>query len=144
MILVWVSLAGGFGALTRALVDRLVAVRWPAWWATLGINLAGSFAVGVAAGVLSAAAFAVVGTGFCGGFTTFSTASWQVARELGIRDTLLTRWKRESQSQGAVAFGGTGAPRDEELARLKRELARVKKERDFLREAATFFAKGSS
>jgi transposase len=33
---------------------------------------------------------------------------------------------------------------DVELARLKRELARVKKERDFLREAATFFAKGSS
>ena len=85
MILVWVSLAGGLGALARALVDRLVAVRWPAWWATLGITLAGSFAVGVAAGVLSAAAFAVVGTGFCGGFTTFSTASWQVARELGRR-----------------------------------------------------------
>lgn len=32
----------------------------------------------------------------------------QVARELGIRDTLLTRWKRETQSQGAVAFGGAG------------------------------------
>jgi len=62
----------------------------------------------------------------------------------GIRDTLLTRWKREAQNQGAVAFGGAGTPRDEELARLKRELARVKKERDFLREAAAFFAKGSS
>ena len=68
----------------------------------------------------------------------------QVARELGIRDTLLTRWKREAQSHGAVAFGGAGTPRDEEMARLKRELARIKKERDFLREAATFFAKGSS
>lgn len=68
----------------------------------------------------------------------------QVARELGIRDSLLTRWKREIESQGQVAFGGTGTARDEELARLKRELARVKKERDFLREAATFFAKGSS
>ena len=68
----------------------------------------------------------------------------QVARELGIRDTLLTRWKRETQSQGAVAFGGAGTPRDEEMARLKRELARIKKERDFLREAATFFAKASS
>ena len=55
----------------------------------------------------------------------------QVARELGIRDTLLTRWKREAQSQGAVAFGGAGTPRDEEMARLKRELARIKKERDF-------------
>jgi transposase len=68
----------------------------------------------------------------------------QVARELGIRDNLLTRWKREVERQGKVTFGGTGTPRDEELAHLKRELARVKKERDFLREAATFFAKGSS
>ena len=68
----------------------------------------------------------------------------QVARQLGIRDTLLTRWKREAQSQGKVAFGGTGTPRDEELARMKRELAPVKKEPDFLRDAATFFAKGSS
>ena len=67
----------------------------------------------------------------------------QVARELGIRDNLLTRWKREAQSQGKVAFAGSGTPREEELAQLKRELARVKKERDFLREAATFFAKGS-
>jgi transposase len=68
----------------------------------------------------------------------------QVARELGIRDNLLTRWKREAASLGNSAFAGTGMPRDEELAHLKRELARVKKERDFLREAATFFAKGSS
>lgn len=68
----------------------------------------------------------------------------QVARELGVRDNLLTRWKREAQSQGKVAFSGTGTPRDEELVQLKRELTRVKKERDFLREAATFFAKGSS
>jgi transposase len=68
----------------------------------------------------------------------------QVARELGIRENLLTRWKREAQNPGNAAFGGTGTPRDEELAQLKRELARVKKERDFLREAATFFAKGSS
>jgi transposase len=68
----------------------------------------------------------------------------QVARELGIRDNLLTRWKRDAVGQGNSAFAGTGTPRDEELARLKRELARVKKDRDFLREAATFFAKGSS
>lgn len=55
----------------------------------------------------------------------------QVARELGVRDTLLIRWKREAQSQGKVAFVGSGTPRDEDLARLKRELARVKKERVF-------------
>ena len=55
-----------------------------------------------------------------------------------------TRWKREAQAVGKAAFVGTGSPRDEEVARLKRELARITKERDFLREAATFFAKGSS
>lgn len=68
----------------------------------------------------------------------------QIARELGIGSSLLTRWMREAEAEGHRAFGGSGSPRDEELARLKRELARVKKERDFLREAATFFAKESS
>ena len=68
----------------------------------------------------------------------------QVARELDIGENPLTRWRREVDAEGRHAFGGTGSPRDEELASLKRELARVKKERDFLREAATFFAKGSS
>jgi transposase len=68
----------------------------------------------------------------------------QVARELGIRDNLLTRWKRELEGSGKGAFVGSGTARDEEVSRLKRELARVTKERDFLRAAATFFAKGSS
>jgi len=68
----------------------------------------------------------------------------QVARELGINANLLSRWKREAEAVGRHAFGGTGNPRDEEIAALKRELARVKKERDFLREAATFFARESS
>lgn len=68
----------------------------------------------------------------------------QVARELGISANVLTRWKREAEQDGRNAFGGSGSPRDEEMTRLKRELARVKKERDFLREAATFFARESS
>jgi transposase len=57
---------------------------------------------------------------------------------------MLSRWKREAEAGGPGTFGGTGMPRDEEMARLKRELTRVKKERDFLREAATFFARESS
>lgn len=68
----------------------------------------------------------------------------QIARELGISGSLLTRWVREAGAAGRQAFGGTGNPKDEEVAQLKRELARVKKERDFLREAATFFARESS
>jgi len=66
----------------------------------------------------------------------------QIARELGVGANLLTRWKREAE--GAGAFSGTGNPKDAEVARLKRDLSRVTKERDFLKEAATFFARESS
>ena len=38
-------------------------------------------------------------------------------------------------------FPGQARPRDEEMAALRRELARVKKERDFLKEAAAYFAR---
>lgn len=66
----------------------------------------------------------------------------QVALDIGINPNMLTRWVREAdEDQG---FAGTGTPRDQEVARLKRELAQVKKERDFLKDAAVYFAKGSS
>ena len=65
----------------------------------------------------------------------------QIAGELGINANMLGRWSRECEASGAQAFGGQGRSRDEEMAALKRELARVKKERDFLKEAAAFFAK---
>ena len=67
----------------------------------------------------------------------------QVARELGINANMLARWCREQEADGGKAFRGQGKARDEEMAALKRELARVKKERDFLQEAAAFFAKAS-
>jgi transposase len=67
----------------------------------------------------------------------------QVARELGVNANVLTRWCREAAEAQVPAFTGQGKPRDEELASLKRELTRVKRERDFLREAAAFFAKES-
>ncbi len=68
----------------------------------------------------------------------------QVARELGIADNVLYRWRSEQQqveSQGrtrqAVRAG------QEELIRLKRENEMFRKERDFLTRAATFFARES-
>ena len=67
----------------------------------------------------------------------------QVAKDLGINEGMLGRWKRELESQGSQAFIGQGHARDQELMRLRRELAKVKQERDFLAEAAAFFAKGS-
>ena len=69
----------------------------------------------------------------------------QIALDIGINPNLLSRWKRESdQEPPSNVFRGSGTPRDEEVARLKRERAKIKQERDFLREAATYFAKGSS
>ena len=47
-------------------------------------------------------------------------------------------------ANGKKAFPGNGVARDQELLAVKLELARVKKERDFLRDAAAFFAKESS
>jgi transposase len=68
----------------------------------------------------------------------------QVARDIGVGAGLLGRWRRELEVDKAKAFSGSGVPRDQELAALKRELAKVKKERDFLRDAAAFFARESS
>lgn len=67
----------------------------------------------------------------------------KVALEVGVNPALLTRWVREAEAGGGKAFPGGGTPRDEELARIKRELARVTKERDFLKDAAAYFAKQS-
>jgi len=65
----------------------------------------------------------------------------QVGRDLGISEGLLGRWKRELRESGEKAFLGQGHARDEELMRLRRELGKVRKERDFLAEAAAFFAR---
>jgi transposase len=67
----------------------------------------------------------------------------QIAAELGIGANMLGRWRRELRPQPAQAFAGNGRPRDEELAQLRRELARVTKERDCLRDAAACFASAS-
>jgi transposase len=67
----------------------------------------------------------------------------QIAREVGLNPNLLSRWVREADAGGGKAFPGGGIARDEELARLKRELTKVTRERDFLKDAAAYFAKQS-
>ena len=63
--------------------------------------------------------------------------------ELAISTRQFRRWRDELQLLGEDAFPGQGRTRDEELSTLKRELGQIKKERDFLREAAAYFAKRS-
>jgi len=60
-----------------------------------------------------------------------------VARELGIGENLLHRWKQQFTDQQEIAFVGTGnlTPEQAELRRLRRELADVTEERDILKKA---------
>ena len=67
----------------------------------------------------------------------------EVCKELGISERQLRRWRDEFRLLGNDAFPGQGRSRDEELTKLKRELAKVKEERDFLKRAVVFFAKES-
>ena len=67
-----------------------------------------------------------------------------VARDLGISENVLYRWT--AQHRQAEVHGTTRAAQRteaEEFTRVKRELARVTQERDFLKRAAAFFAKES-
>lgn len=67
----------------------------------------------------------------------------QIAADLGIGVNILGRWRRELRRHPQQVFTGNARARDEEVSQLRRELARVTKERDFLREAAAFFARAS-
>ncbi len=64
----------------------------------------------------------------------------QAARDLDINDNLLSRWKKQFLSEGAQAFPGQGHPRDEELARLRRENEVLRQERDILKKAVGIFS----
>ena len=80
MIALGIALAGGLGATVRFSVDVLVGRRLTNPGATALVNVTGSFLLGLLVG--SGAGddvVAVLGTGFLGGYTTFSTASAQTA-----------------------------------------------------------------
>jgi len=68
----------------------------------------------------------------------------ELAIELGVRRNQLYKWQEQFRKQGELAFGGSGrrpADSDDEVVRLKKELAEVKLERDILKKAAAYFAK---
>jgi transposase len=68
----------------------------------------------------------------------------QVARELGIRPSVLRRWKEEYLSLGGNAFPGSGnEPADAaEVKRLKREHRRLMMENEILKKALAIFRQG--
>lgn len=87
MTTVWIALAGSAGAMARFVVDGAIKHRRtsPFPWATLAINVSGSFLLGVLTGAVLFHDAArdlelILGVGFCGGYTTFSTASFETVR----------------------------------------------------------------
>ncbi len=102
--LVGVAAGAGLGAVCRSAVDRGVVARVGPTrlpWATLAVNVLGSLLLGIALGWSAAVATQeaatielVIGTGFAGGLTTYSTFSFESF-------TLL----REGRPRAALAYG---------------------------------------
>ena len=67
----------------------------------------------------------------------------EVAKGLGINENVLYRWIKQYREDPGNAFPGKGnlKPEDEELRRLRRELADVKEERDILKKVVSIFSK---
>ena len=74
---------------------------------------------------------------------TSGKSGHEIEQELGVGSGQIYRWRRQLEAErgGIRAFPGTGNPRDEELARLKRENAILREEREILRKAVAIFSR---
>lgn len=117
MNLLLVALGAAVGAPSRYVVDRLVQRRresvFP--WGTAVVNVVGSFVLGLVVGVgVDDDVGTLIGIGFCGGFTTYSTFSYETLRliEDGARPLALANLIGTlAAGIGAAAIGwwlGTG------------------------------------
>jgi transposase len=69
----------------------------------------------------------------------------EAARNLGIHHSSLRRWIKQFETSGNQAFPGKGriSPEKEELDRLRKEVKKLRMEREILKKAAAFFANES-
>lgn len=69
----------------------------------------------------------------------------EVARDLGVRDTLIHNWRKAFEADGTLQAEVNQSPSVEsELKRLRKENRQLKMERDILKKATAFFAKENS
>lgn len=69
----------------------------------------------------------------------------QAARDLDVHENVLRKWVREASADPQEAFPGKGVmkPEQAEIERLKKEVNKLRMERDILKKAAAYFAKES-
>jgi transposase len=67
----------------------------------------------------------------------------QAARDLDLHENLLRKWVRDFATDPQHAFPGQGQMKPEqlEIERLRREVQKLKAERDILKKAAAYFAR---
>ncbi len=118
MTLLLLAVAGGVGAGARFVVDGFVARRVPfrVPLGTLVVNLTGSLLLGLLMGwafhrqgsSVAASLQAIAGTGFCGGYTTFSTAAVETVRLWAAEGATTGLGYAAGTLVGSVAAAATG------------------------------------
>jgi transposase len=63
-----------------------------------------------------------------------------VAKDLGLQPNVLSKWKQQLKKNPLNAFTGKGTPEEEEIKKLKKELAQVTQQRDILKKAIAIFS----
>lgn len=113
--LVEVGIGGLVGAPTRFVVDQVVNTRrrslFP--WGTFVVNAVGAFILGLLDGLatyhgLGPVPSAVLGTGFCGALTTFSTLSYETVRLLEEGTPKAALWNVAGSLAVGLAAAGAG------------------------------------
>lgn len=109
----WIAIAvtGGVGSVARFRLDGLVQSRNQGTFplGTLAVNLVGSFALGLLTGLgTSGAAMLVLGVGFLGSFTTFSTWMFETHRLAEDRRVRSAVWNVAIPVLGGLAAAALG------------------------------------
>jgi len=70
----------------------------------------------------------------------------QASRDLDLAESVLRRWVRDAVADPQQAFPGHGhmRPEQQEIDRLRKEVAKLKAERDILKKAAAYFARDAT
>ena len=112
MTIVGLVLAGALGAPLRLAVERAASTRWAGAFpiGTFLVNVTGSLALGIVVGLTASGTFdaetrTIVGTGFLGAYTTFSTYAYETVRT--AEDA--RRGIAAAYALGSIVAGGAAA-----------------------------------